>query len=84
MSLAPWGIAGARAALQLTFYLMASCTISKGTQEHPSGVMSWVLCSLLPTRSVLWAVTQNPLLGACSAYKIPVFPPSLDNGHVVL
>lgn len=30
------------------------------------------------------AVAQNPLLGACSAYKIPVFPPSLGNGHVVL
>lgn len=55
VSLVPWGIAGARAALQLTFYyLMASCSISKGTREHPSGLMSRVLCSLLPTRSALW------------------------------
>lgn len=30
------------------------------------------------------AVAQNPLLGACSAYKIPGFSPSLGNGHVVL
>lgn len=30
------------------------------------------------------AVAQNPLLGACSAYKISVFPPSLSNRHVVL
>lgn len=52
---APWGIAGAGAALQLTFYyLMASCSISKGTREHPSRLMSRVLCSLLPTRSALW------------------------------
>lgn len=30
------------------------------------------------------AVTQNPLLGACFAYKIPVFPPPLGNRHAVL
>lgn len=29
------------------------------------------------------ALTQKPLLGACSAYKMPVFPPSLGNRHVV-
>lgn len=29
------------------------------------------------------AVTQNPLLGASSAYKIPVLPASLGNRHVV-
>lgn len=52
---APWGLAGAGAALQLAlYYLMVSFSISKGTQEHPSGLMSRVLCSLLPTRSALW------------------------------
>lgn len=54
------GVAGAGAALQLTFYyLMTSCYIFRGTQGHPSGLMSRVLCCLLPTRSALWLSHRN-------------------------